>query len=192
MNKSLLVLLTVAVPLILGFLYFYKDDSVAATVNGSPVSRNSIVEELERKSGKQLLDTKINYTLIDQEAKNKGITIDESELAGEINVVNSQMTSMGSNLQEQLLQQGMTEQDLKDQLTRHLRIEKLLADKLQVTQEEINTYITKNKVTIAPGKETETRAQIEQQIKEDKVNELTGPYLAELRAKAKIEYYVNY
>ncbi len=52
-------------------LYYFRSAFVAATVNGQPISRLSLVRELEKQGGKQAMDSLITKTLIDQEAKKK-------------------------------------------------------------------------------------------------------------------------
>lgn len=190
--KPLVVMIGIAVILVIFALFFAKGLFVAATVNGNSISRWSIIKELERQSGKQALDKFITEKLIEDEVKKQGIVVEESEITGEFQVIESQMAAMGSTLKDQLLQQGMTEQDLKDRLRAHLQIEKLLGDKIQVSEAEIDAYVKTNKITLEKGKETEMRTKLKEQIKEDKVNQQAEQYIAELRESAKIKYYVDY
>ena len=190
--KPLYIAIGVVVILIIFAFFFFKGRFIAATVNGSTISRSLVIKKLEQQGGQKVLDAIIAEKLIDDEAKKKGIVVEESEISGEFQVIESQITSMGSTLKDQLAEQGMTEQDLKDTLTRHLKMEKLLADKIQATEEEVDTYIKANKITITKETEPETRTKIKEQIKEDKVNQFSQQLVSDLRSQAQVKYYVNY
>src|SRR3989344_199431 len=80
--KTLIIILGV---LALGGLgYYYKGLIVAATVNGAPISRLSIIRQLEKTSAKQVLDEMINKKLIESEAAKKGITVSNDEIKAEL------------------------------------------------------------------------------------------------------------
>lgn len=191
-RKIIFVALGIAAVLILGALLVMQGYVVAATVNGKPISRIAIIRELERRAGQQAIDALITKKLIADEARTRNITVDESELTGEIQAIESQMVANGSTLEDQLQQQGITEKDMRNQLIEHLTLEKLLAEKAEVSEEEISAYITDNKVTIPNEEEREAREKIKEQIREEKVDQLAGPFLAELKAKASITYFVDY
>src|SRR3990167_8103091 len=62
---SIKAAIVIGVIIVVGALaYRYKGLLVAATVNGSPISRFSVIEELEKKSGKATLDALIIQKLI--------------------------------------------------------------------------------------------------------------------------------
>ena len=67
--KPLLIAIVVAVILILVALFFAKGIFVVATVNGSPISRLSLIQELEKQGGKQALEAIIDKKLIETELK---------------------------------------------------------------------------------------------------------------------------
>lgn len=165
---------------------------IAATVNGSPVSRLSVVAELEKRSGKEVLDMLITEKLIMDEARKRNIVVAESELMGEIQTVESQVSAMGSTLQDQLKQQGMTEQDMRNQLITHLTIEKLLGERAEVSEEEIDAYIKEQETVVPAEGEAEARTMVKERIREDKVSQQAGPFIAELRARANIKYNIDY
>lgn len=187
-----IALIALAIIALAASAFFLKGFAVAASVNGSFISRISVVNELEKRGGMQALDSLITRKLVDAEAKKKNIIIDPSEIAGEIQTIESQMTSMGATLQDQLQQQGMTEEDLRNQLSMHLKLEKLLADKIQASDADVDAYIASQKVRIEGGGEAEAREKIKEQIREDKLNEFADSYITELRNSANIKYYVTY
>ncbi len=187
-----LVLALVLIGLVFGSLFYFKGAFVAAMVNGSPVTRLSVIQELEKQGGKNILDALITEKLIDNEAKKKGVSVTNDEIAMEIKNIEASITQQGSTLDAALLQQGMTMEALKKQLLVQKKIEKVLADKILVTDEEVNKYIEDNKVELVAGKEAETKSQIAQQLKGQKLNQEASSWIASLKTDAKINYYVNY
>ena len=56
--------------LIAAILFYFKGLFVVALVNGVPITRIAVINELEKQGGKQTLSSLVNQTLILQEAKN--------------------------------------------------------------------------------------------------------------------------
>ena len=61
-------------------VFFAKGFFLAALVNGTPITRYSIIKDLEKQAGKQVLDSLITRELIFQESRKKGIEIKQSEV----------------------------------------------------------------------------------------------------------------
>lgn len=183
----------IAVIIIVGALaYRYKGLLIAATVNGSSISRLSVIEELEKKSGKATLDALIIQKLIETEAQKKGITVNDNDVNAEIKKIEDQLKEQGKTLAEALSAQGMTEKGLRVQLAIQKRLEKLLADKTQVTDEEIAQFIKDSKIVIPAGQEDSYKNQARDQIQQNKLNDAAGVFIDSLRSSAKIKYFVNY
>lgn len=190
--KPLIIAIGVAVILVLVALFFAKGIFVAATVNGSPISRLSIIQELEKRGGKSTLDALITEKLIENEAKAKGVAVTDAELDEELKKIEVQVTAQGGTLADALAQQGMTEESLKEQIRVQQLMQKLLADKIAVTDEEVQKYITDSKITIPKGEEETAKEQITDQLKDQKLNQEAQVFITNLRNSAKIKYYVNY
>jgi len=84
-------------------------------------------------------------------------------------------------------------QDLMTQLKLRSLVEKLLADKIGVTDAEISDYIAKNKDTLPTNMtEAELRKNVEEQLKQQKLGSASQTWLDQLNKDAKINYFVNY
>lgn len=191
--KPLVIAIGVAVILILIALFFAKGIFVAATVNGSPISRLSVIQELEKQGGKQALEAIIDKKLIETELNKQKITATKEEVDEEIKKIEAQVASQGGTLEMALAQQGMTEEKLREQITIQKKLEKLLADKVAVTDAEIDTYIKDSKAT--PPKDVKMedfRKQVSDQLKQQKFQQEAQTWVSDLTASAKIKYYVNY
>ena len=183
----------IAVLILLGVLgYAFKGLFIAATVNGSPISRLAIVQKLEKASGQKLLDSLITEKLIQNEANAKKIVVSDDEVNTEIKKIQDQITAQNSTLDAALAAQGMTMDDLKEQIMIQMEVEKLVADKINVTDEEIAQYITDNKVSIPEGQEAVTKDQIKSDLRDQKLNQEATALITALKAKAKISYFVKY
>jgi len=191
--KPLYIAIGVAVILIIVALFFAKGHFVAATVNGSPISRWSVIKELEKQGGKQALEAIIDKKLIETELNKQKITATKEEVDAEIEKIKAQVASQGGTLEAALTQQGMTEEKLREQITIQKKLEKLLADKVAITDAEIDIYIKDSKAT--PPKDIKMedfRKQISDQLKGQKFQQEAQKWVSDLTASAKIKYYVNY
>jgi len=190
-NKKTIII--IAIIIAVGALaYIYKGLFVAAVVDGSPISRLSVIRELEKSSGKNLLDSLIVEKVIQNEITSKGIIINNEEIDETIKKIEDQIIAQGSTLNEALTMQGMTLEDLKEQLIAQLGLEKLIADKINVTDEEIAQYIKSNSITIPEGQEDIANIQIGEQLKNQKISMESNILVNSLKSKANILYFINY
>ncbi len=188
--RNLTILVVVAALGILG--YIYKGVFVVATVNGNPISRLSLINKLEKTSGKQTLDGLITQKLVTTELDKANIVVTADEVKAELTKIEGQITGQGGTLDEVLASQGMTRADLMEQLTVNLRVEKFLADKIQVSDEDVNKYIKDNKLKVPWGKEAEYKAQVAEQLKSSKLSTAAKEWIGTLRTSANINYFVNF
>lgn len=179
--------------LIIGWLsYYYKSLFIAATVNGSPIMRISVIQELERVSGKAALDSLITEKLINDEAAAKGSLVTAEEIATEISKIENQVTVQGKTLDGALKEQGMTRLELTKRIRVQKNLEKLLADKIKISETEVDQYIVDNAIEIPAGQETDYRTQIAGQLEQQKFNTEASLLIDSLRSKVQIKYFVSY
>lgn len=193
-NKKIQIAVgVVAVTAIAMAFYLLKNNFIiAATVDGRMISKYSLIKELEKQNGKAVLDTMISENIIENEASKKGVVITDLEIEQEVKSVESGILAQGGTLDMALLQQGMTVDDLKKRIRTQKMVEKLLAGKIGVSEAEVNAYIATNKIAIPKGKEAETKTQIADQLRDQKINQEAQKWIAELKSNAKIKYYINY
>lgn len=183
----------IAIVVIIGALvYQYKGIFIAAMVNGAPISRYAVIHELEKEMGKKMLDTLITEKLINDEAQKKGITVTNEEVAAEIKTIEDQIKAQGGTLDQALAAQGITRDSFNEQITIQKKVEKILADKTQVTDAEVDKYISDNQITIPSGQEASYKEQIKNEIKQQKLSTEVQTLINSLKSQAKIQYFVNY
>jgi uncharacterized coiled-coil protein SlyX len=190
-NKTGVALVVLAI--ILGTLYYFRGLFISAVVNGQPISRFSVINKLEKQSGKSIVDGMITEKLIYQEAKKLNAIPSDDEIKKEVEKVRTQIKNSGQDLNTLLAFQKMTIKDLEAQVRLQKTVEKILADKVAVTEEEITKWITDNKNTIpANMKQEEVRTAAEQQIKSQKLGTEFQKWLEKVKATSDIKYLVTY
>lgn len=191
-KPKVIVILVVVALAIAAFLL--KGYFVAAMVNGEPISRLTVISELEKQGGRQALSSLVNQALILQEAKKKNVQVTQEEVDKAVKEVEDSLkTQEGQNLDDVLEAQGMTREELGEQLKLRLLVEKLLADKLKVTDKEIEEYVEKNKdIFPADMKEDEIKKSVAGQLEQQKIATESQAWLQELTENAKINYFVSY
>lgn len=191
LNKKTIIILVIVI--VLGVLiYLSRGFFIAATVNGQPISRWSVITMLEKESGKSLLESMVVEKIIAIEAKAQKIVVSEEEVAEEIKKIEANITAQGGTLELALAQEGLTIEVVEKQILLQKQVEKLLADKIMVSDEDIAKYITENQVTIPAGQEAVFNEQIKADLVAEKLNTEGQKYITDLKEKAKIKYFVNY
>ncbi len=179
--------------IVLALLYSARGLFVAATVNGAPIGRMAVVAQLEQASGQKMLDALITKKLIAQAVAEEGKSVSPDAIAAEVKKLEEQIAAAGSGTLEELLaQQGMTMDDLRDQIVVQKQLEQLLGEKVAVTDAEVDAYIEKNKLSIPEEQLAAARVEISDQMKQQKMSTEGQQLVAELRAKASISYFVHY
>lgn len=174
-------------------IYFFKSFFIAATVNGQPISRLQVVQELEKQSGKQTLESLVTKNLILQEMEKKNITVSSEEVTSEIKKIEDALKQQGRTLSDALMQQGLTRAELEEQLKIQKMIEKLFSKDAVVSDKEVDAYIEENKEALpADQEESALKTTIKEQLKQQKLTTKFQTWLEGLQKQAKIEYYVNY
>lgn len=186
-------ILTVAVVVLVALVaYYYRGVFVAATVNGSPISRLEVIRALEKASGKQVLESLIVQKILANEAKSLGIIVTSDEIQAEIARISKQVGAQGGTLEEALAAQGLTLAEFTKQVTTQIQVEKMLGEKVAVTPAEVDAYIETNKLKIPEEQLELARTSIADQLKRDKMNKEGQAFVDSLRAKAKVSVFVQY
>jgi len=192
-SKSGLKILLVGVLILSAIVFLAKGLFFAAFVNGTPITRLALIKELEKQNGKQMLESLITRELILQEAKKKGVVVKPQEVENEVKKIEKNTSKQGQNLDQLLAFQGMTRNDLKNQMQVQLILEKLLADKIKVSDKEIGDFIQKNTPEEQVGtQKPPTKDEARDQIRQQKIQKEASTLIEQLKKKAKISIFVNY
>jgi uncharacterized coiled-coil protein SlyX len=188
-----LIAMCTGVLLVAGAFLFTRGYIVAATVNGSPISRLAVIGELEKSEGKATLETLINKKLVESELNKLALTVDVTEVSKRIAELEAQITAQGGTLEEVLVSEGMTLERLEKQIETTLQLEQVLKDKTSVTAEEVDAFIKTGGTPLPTGSEADAiKEQVKNQLQQQKFQTEAQKWIAEVTAAAKIKYYVTY
>lgn len=191
MNKKFLIIPAL---LIIAFLAFrFKGLLIAATVNGEPISRVAVVQELEKEGGKTVLGNFVTNALILQEAKKEKVTVSSTEIGTQISQIESNLKTSGQDLTSALAAQGMTRGDLENQVKLQILVQKMAGKNIEVSDAEAQDYFKKNQSTYPKGtKYDSVKTQIMSDLQQQKLNDAITTWISGLKTKAKINYWVSY
>ncbi|BCX14866.1 MAG: hypothetical protein KatS3mg088_549 [Patescibacteria group bacterium] len=192
-KKYGLVIFILLILFIVGlWIYLHLGWFVVASVNGKLIWRTDLIRELEKQSGKQMVDFLVNRSLIYQEAAKKNVNVTEEEIKAELDKYDQQLKAQGSSLADALSLQGLNEDSFKDELKYELTVRKLLADKINVTDEEIKQYYEQNKSQFGKDQTLEgLKDTIKQLLSNQKLSLNYSSFIQDLKSAAKLRYFSN-
>lgn len=179
--------------LLLVILYLGRSLFVAAIVNGKIITRLAVVSELEKQGGTQTLDNLIVKALIFQEGNKKGITISQEEIDAELKRIEELVSQQGMTLDQALSLQNQSRNDLIDQIKIQKTVELILADKLAVSDQEVEEYFNNNKDIYEAGVKLEDKqAEIKSQLAQSKLSQEYQTWITDLKKNASINYFLEF
>jgi len=185
---TIIIIFLVLVILISG-LFFFRSRFIVAVVNGQPITRFNLINELEKQSGKKTLESLIIKTLIFQEAKKQKISVSKEEVNQEIKQLEESFSSQGQDFNQALEDQGMTQNQLQEQIEIQKIVEKIVSGSVKITEEEVEKYLEENKELFPEGTSTEdVKAEVRQQLENQRLSEEIQTWIESLKNNAKITY----
>jgi len=175
-------------------LYLNRSVFIAVLVNGKPISRLSVVSELEKQYGNDVLNRLIDKSLIAQEAQSKNIIVTDEDINNKRKELVDQFSAGNEENFKQILQaQGISEDEFREELRVQILAEKILGDKIKVTDGEFEQFVNDNPDLLKDAEnEGEARKQLRDQLVQQKIQSEFAKFRDELRAKANIQTLVNY
>lgn len=172
-------------------LYYFRGQFIVALVNGQPIFRSALVRDLERQSGQQVLDTLILKTAIMQEAAKQKVSITPTEVDEEITKLEETFKNRGQDLESALAVQGMSREDLKEQMMLQKLVEKMVDQTVEVTDDEVKQYMEENKAFLPKdAKPDELKAEIKTQLEQQKKTAKIQEWVTKLKDEAKVEHWL--
>lgn len=139
MVVGIIAVIAIAAVLLIGF-----GSGEVAKVGGEKITKEELYNKLVEYYGESVLDSLIAEKIVDMELKKANITVTDEELQKEMNEV---IESYGGvdYVNTYLAMQGLTLEDLKEDVLSYLKVMKLLEPRLTATEEEIVAYFEANK-----------------------------------------------
>jgi len=178
-------------------IQYLNNDYSVAVVNGERVSKKEYYKLLDQAYGESISETLIEYSLIRQEAKLQGIELTQEEIDEELQ--NTIDYVGGEESFEQLLEtNGITRDDVIDQIELSLLTTKILAPTIEYVEEDVKEFFDEYSELIFPD-ETEAleegelldydeyKEETEEVYINQQVEDMKSTWLTELKAEAKIQ-----
>jgi foldase protein PrsA len=176
---------------VLGFII--KTVFLAAFVNGRPISRITLIKNLEKQYGTTALSTLVEKSLIYQEAKKQKVSVSKDEIQNEITAIEEILKAQNITLDQALEARGQTRQELEEQIKVSKILEVILADKITVTDKEIADYFTTNKNYFDKGTLLENvKDDIKSELVQQKLADEYTTWIAGIKEKAKVFYLLKF
>jgi foldase protein PrsA len=162
------------------------DDPVVATVNGEQIHRSEYDRAVAQNSGEDVLENLILERLIAGEARKRNVSADGAEVTQQIDDLKQQFGS-DQAFQSALLQQGLTEEALVRQFEISTLLRKMVADQVQVSDQEVDSQYQANAQQFQGQPEADAKQQIRENLEEQKANSAARDLLGQLRDEADVE-----
>jgi parvulin-like peptidyl-prolyl isomerase len=119
---------------------------VVATVNGEPITREKLADELIEDHGPSQLDLMINRKIVEQECKKAKVEVSDKEVDQDIENTLTKLRMKRKEFVETVLaRQGMTfAQYRRDRVWPKIAMVKLVKDKVKVTDEDLKKAFEAN------------------------------------------------
>jgi foldase protein PrsA len=132
---------------------FSKEDAVAK-VGNETISKDDLYTTLVDQYGDGALDTLIAEKIVKLESEKKDLTVKDSEIKKELEKIKGQYDSEEA-FNEALASSGSDLDSVKENIKTYLLTEKLLKDRVKITDDQIKEYFEANKDTFAQKEQVE-------------------------------------
>jgi len=181
-----LPLLIILVVILALFAVKYKNLFIVATVNGDPISRLTLEQELNSKYADQTLDSLISEKIILSEAQKKGVTVSQKEIDNRIKEIEDRLKGQIS-LDDALKAQGFTRDSFQKQLEIQLTIDKMFDSEATVSEKEIDDYLAQNPDMVTSSTDpAKLRTDVKDSLKQQKIGDLFDAWFTQIKSKANV------
>ncbi|MDX8342520.1 peptidylprolyl isomerase [Rossellomorea sp. YZS02] len=143
----------VLVGALLAVFGFSKDD-VVAKVGSESITKDDLYSTLVDQYGDGALDTLIAEKIVKLESEKKDLTVKDSEIDKELENIKGQYDSEDA-FNEALASSGSNLDSVKENIKTYLLTEKLLKDRVSITDDQIKEYFDANKDSFAQQEQVE-------------------------------------
>lgn len=194
----------------------FSPSDIIASVNGEIISRADFEtkisqtqsayqaegadidnEEMRRSIEEQVLEGMIGELLLQQEARQTDINIPEEEVEEGYNQIRAEFNNDDVALIDALFAQGMTREDLKEEIVDRLRVQQYLEDYINpddIHLSEDDVYAAYNNYTTeikdAPSFE-EVKDELAEQLEEQRLQQAVIVLIDKLREESDIQIFLE-
>ncbi len=186
MTKRISIVAVLVLLLVAAAAYKYRYLLTPATVNGEPIYIWTYFSKLHSQYGSDQLNSMATEMMITQAVEKANVSVPESDIEKEITSVEQEASSSGG-LQAVLDAQRLTMDEFKSRVKLQLAVKKILADKITVTDQEVDDAFKKNKDFYKGTTEADAKVSIKKQLEDQKFQAEVQTWLTAVKNDAKIE-----
>lgn len=117
------------------------DGAAVAVVNNQEISEDQWVAELKKRYGQEILTQMMNRKAVQLEAQTLHIEVSQQEIDDSLQEQISGYDSPAAFYKEMSSQFGLSQQDLQNEATYQIQLEKIATASINVTDEQIDSYL---------------------------------------------------
>lgn len=167
-----------------------RASEVVANVNGEPILMDELIDELLVREGETVLNRLVRERLVEQEAKKAERDVTSERVDAEIEAIRAQFDS-DEAFAAALEQAGHTQETLRRDVTIELRLQAILGDQVEVTEDELRQAYEQNQDELGGAPFEEARDRLHTFIYQQKMNQAVAAWLDEKLAESDIETFPN-
>lgn len=185
-SKRISIIAIVVVVLLAAAAYKYRYILTPASVNGEPIYVWTYFSKLHKQYGADQLNSMTTEMMITQAVKKANVTVADSDVDKEIATVEQEASSSGG-LKAVLDAQRLSMDEFRGRVKLQLTVKKILADKIKVTDQEVEDAFKKNKDFYKGTSEATAKETIKKQLEDQKFQQEVQTWLTNVKSSAKIE-----
>lgn len=147
------------------------DGEVVATVEGDEITKDELYDFLVLSGGQEAISALIDEKVIALESKKEKLEIEQEDIDKEFELY---VENAGGEdaLESAMEQQGITQDDLEENIVQYLTIRELVGPRIEITDEEIETTFKENKEMFDQPEQVEASHILVGPEDEDKIKEV--------------------
>lgn len=185
-QKRIGIVLVLIVLLLAAAAYKYRYLLTPATVNGQPIYVWTYLSKLHKQYGSDQLNSMSTELMITQAVNKANVTVPDSDIDKEVANVELEASSSGG-LKAVLDAQRLSMDEFRNRVKLQLAVKKILADKIKVSDQEIDDAYKKNKDFYKGTSEADAKVTIKKQLEDQKFQQEVQTWLSTVKNSAKIE-----
>ncbi len=170
------------------FGFKYKSLLVVAKVDNNIIYRWQLNDRVYQRYGQRTLDDLVTLTLIKNELKKEKVSVSADEINKKVTEIEKDLN--GTSLNDALKAQNLSMDEFREQIYLQQGIDKLFSQKVVVSKEEVDDYLSKYGSLLEASDDASKRTEAEKSVKDDKMQKAVSDWLEGLKTKVKVVKYI--
>jgi foldase protein PrsA len=158
-------------------------------LNGEPATIPEIMKVINNEGSKGLFDKLIAEYVISYEAKKRNIIVKKEEIEKEVNRLENKVIENGTSLLQLMKDSNQTSKKLEKDIKLRITLYKILENDIDVTEDEIDTFIEENKDMYNNKEDLEIRKEVKELLISKKSLDIYNSWVRDSYAKGNVDYY---